>query len=765
MENKVNFYENIDDDPNDFTNAQQFVEDSIDHIVADTITSEARYSGFVVSKSTSTQISVTPGRLYSGGKVYASQDTAIPKDFVTNLPVAGKAIVAIVTWGSEDDTDVQPRQFLINAETRQAQAESKAMTHARIANVDFVIGTAAPAPTAPVVGAGYTIIGYATISQTGVDSVSNNADAQAPVLSDVERRTESLEAFEARVDPEISTLTSALAALSNGLSGSSNTKSALTRAFLAIADLNAKVGIPSNAADASSDYLLDGTNSDLANALSDCKVMEGIRFPDDGVSTSVFNIFNPFDPNAALKSNGMLLPAYTRYLRSSTGPKTGTVLANSYAYNEVDYTPQTVTQKRISYGTSFDVCTNSDFWKSGSYNPITSIFTLPDGETYNVAYTGQSYYAGLTSHEMLRLTQFWTDSVSDTYWDAVVQTTQTIPGFHLFESFLNGQDQWIDAIGVPFGSLAASGDVTLIITEAQATAQPDTAKVLAVTTVTFANLVANAENVFALANPVLLQSGKRYSIGVITTQGHQVGTTDGANFPQGTFLQLSASGFAAGDLTKHLCLNFYGCKFKNSAVSIQLQNLQLAGGITSIQILAPTIVPDSTNLTYEIQLAGVWTPLNAQTVGQLNSGGSLPPNIPIRVTMTGTQDMMPAVDLSKSSCTVSRPGTSFTHIYPKDARTPPVSSSTVGVILRLESYDENYHSVGVKLLTGASLTTEVSPSTVSLDKVSDGVYIGTYIFNLGTPVSPTAPYKIKTTGTTSSALITFLGSRIQDYIV
>ena len=53
-----------------------------------------------------------PGRLYSAGKVYASSSTAWSKDFITQLPVAGKKIAAVVTWGSEADTDVRPRQFL-----------------------------------------------------------------------------------------------------------------------------------------------------------------------------------------------------------------------------------------------------------------------------------------------------------------------------------------------------------------------------------------------------------------------------------------------------------------------------------------------------------------------------------------------------------------------------------------------------------------------------------------------------------------------------
>lgn len=166
MENKIIFHQNIDDDPTDFTRLQDFAESSLDHVVLDGISDRTKYTGFGVVKSAVTQITVDPGRLYSAGKVYASASTAWSKDFITQLPVAGKKIAAVVTWGSESDTDVRPRQFLINAETRQAEPQAVPLVHSRVANLNVVIGTEAPDPSAPLVDVGYTIIALVVLTSS-----------------------------------------------------------------------------------------------------------------------------------------------------------------------------------------------------------------------------------------------------------------------------------------------------------------------------------------------------------------------------------------------------------------------------------------------------------------------------------------------------------------------------------------------------------------------------------------------------------------------
>ena len=777
-ETRINILLDMELTPDVLVGMQDGPEASLDHVVGDTLVPDRGYAGLVASFA-GTVVTIGTGRLYNAGKVYAF-DTPATFDVLakSKLPVATKRIMLLVAYGTEQDSAPEQVNFLVEAQSTPAapvyKPQAMATEHQRLAVVQDAYGDEAPNPVYP--GTGLALpVAVAVLGPTGILSLQNIVDGQVPNLSDIARRTAALETFEATIGPEVSTLAATLA----GLSAAPNDQAQIGRLFLAIADLDAKVGIPSNAADASSDYLLDGTNSDLAHPLSNCRVMEGIRFADDGAADAVLDRFNPFE-TLSVVMGGVLFPAYDSYVRQTTGPATGDVIANAYTYQNVTYTQKTIARSRVRYGADFDVCTNSSFWNSGTYNPITSIFTLPDGETFRAAYdpsqtaaTGAGSgttasnaigYVGADGnvylHEMVRLEQFWTDTVSETYWDAVVQAPQVVPGFHLAESFLNGQEFWLPAVGFSLTALDAQGDVTVMVVQAGDNAQPNPASVLASVTVPYARL-ALGKNVAAFATPILVEAG-HVAIVIATTGSHRIATTDGASFPQGTFFALSPSGYAAGDLTKHLALDLYSVKFRQSVLSVQLKNLQLAGGITSIDILGGTVVPGATALTYEIQLGGVWVPLSGLTTGQLNAGGALNPNIPLRVTLAGTPDMMPALDLAHSNAHVSRPKTSLAHVWPKAPRTPPVSSSQIRVIQRFEAYDPAQHSWGGRLLTGTGYLVQTAPSSFTDVIGADGALTRTSVYNLAAAV---ASYKVLTLGTATTPLDVDHGASIKDYVL
>ena len=71
MENQVTFTQYAEAVPDDMNNLQQYVSDSIDHIVGDTLVPTVAYSGFNATKSGPAQVNIDPGRLYNSGKVYA----------------------------------------------------------------------------------------------------------------------------------------------------------------------------------------------------------------------------------------------------------------------------------------------------------------------------------------------------------------------------------------------------------------------------------------------------------------------------------------------------------------------------------------------------------------------------------------------------------------------------------------------------------------------------------------------------------------------
>lgn len=757
MEDRVIFAEYLENDPDDLDNMQGYIGDSIDHVVLDTIVPGRGYAGFAASKTGPAQVTVLSGRFYSGGAVYGLKVPTV-YDFTSSLPVAAKKIVLISIWGTEVDTNVQERNFLIAAtSTPQAPVyapQAVAMTHSRVVNIGSQAGSESPDPQAPVLASTLLLVATVVLSPTGVVSVVNDTDNQVPNLQDVEDRVVSLEAWEAIAGPEITSISSDIQRLSN-LIGSLNPNPDLVgRILLRLADLDAKEGIPSTSTDSSTDLFLTAGLSDTTNLLYSAKIMEGIRLPDAAANDTAIVIFNPLDANAMIR-NAVLFPAFDRSLRTRIGPISGAVQVSAYTFQTITATLLQISRQRIRYGTPFIVCTNSAFWASGTYNAATGIFTRA-GETFNLAYEGfVDNIHDVLNVPIYRATQFWVDTYTEPYWQ-YLSTDTTLSGTQIAETFPVGQDTWLESIGVTFTKLDSSGPVTLMVCHCLDTGQPDLTKVIGQVTVAFASLLLNVETNFPL-QPTYLQAGKRYAVVLLTAANHFVASAGANAFPTGTYFALTAGGYAAVDLTKHLALSIYACKFRNPLVSIQFANLQLSGGMTGIDINAGAIVPASTKLTYEIQLAGVWVALNAANAPNLNAGGNLPPNVPLRATFAGTPDIMPCINLGDSTVHVSRPALLGTHI---STELDPPSTTQIRIIERYEGFNVTYHTATVKLLTGTTFGTTVTPSSTT-DAIGDsGALERTYVFNLGAAVTK---YKIRTDYTTSTALAEFLVAWRKNY--
>ncbi|MEY9138502.1 hypothetical protein ABIE79_010030 [Bradyrhizobium diazoefficiens] len=724
MENKIIFHANIDDDPTDFTRLQDFAEASLDHVVLDGISNLTKYTGFGTTKSAVTQISVQPGRLYSAGKVYSSSETAWSKDFITQLPVAGKRIASVVTWGQETNTDIRPRQFLINAETRQAEPQAVPLVHARVASLNVVLGTEAPDPSAPLVDAGYTVIANVVLTPTGVDTITMITDNQLPSVQAHEQRIDDLEVFEETAGLQIKTLASDIAALKEAGSRGDVDAATMGRTLTRLAVLESKNGVVYNAIDSDANFFLDTSKTLLTDPLSHVKCEEGIRMPSAAEGAAALQIFNPLDPNATIK-NGIMFPAYTRQAWLQSGSITGELQVAAYSVQSFDMVQKMMSKQRIRYGDEFYVCTNSLFWQTGTYNGAGLFFR--DGQTYEVENPEATPY-----HAFIRLRQIWIDTWQEPYWEKVI-TTNTVLGTQIAETWLQGQNMWLDAVGVWFTRLAASGSCHFAICEVSDYGLPNTKAVIAQTTMLREQLVQGGETVVAF-QPTFLQAGKRYAVVVTTAADHWVATVPGQSFTSGTFFYVLDGAYAQGDAFKDLWMRLYRCKFNTARAVINLNPLQLAGGILAIDLLTGTVIPDGTSLTYEIQVGSTWYNFLDVDKYMLGQGGTIPPLLPLRAVFNGSVDCMPAINLADSSVFVSRPDVYAQHV--STTRTLPAASTSIRVIERYEYFDPVYHTASCKLLTGAGFGTQVSPSSVTtwIDPV-DGAYERTYVFNLGAAIT------------------------------
>lgn len=746
MESTVIFRDRQELQSADLNNAQDFSRASIDHIVRDAIDGGRAYTGFTASKTAATEITLSAGRLYSSGQVYG-RDENVVIDVFNSLPLVTKKRVAIVAYGQAVDTDVQPRDFLIDAQLGTTEPQSVAMENHRRAELSAVAGTESPDPAYPPTDANVTVICYALLDTSGIVSIEQWSQTQLPNLRLVSNRVSALEIWRGQISGQVDTLRTDLAALADRMQLFA-LKSDLVDVLKQLEDLRRKVYEPASYVFYGSNHFLDLIGSNIGHASFDAVVGEGIRFPNAGSQTSALSLLNPNNPYVGVNS-GLVLPKYTHGLRMNLAGYNGETRIAQYTFETTTITQLSRTRQRVRYGTMKTVCTNSSWWRNGTYDPVTGIFRI-NGETWEVAAADRANAA--INHKSVRVTQFWVDTYEEPYWD-YVKTTSSLSGQQVAQTFLNSQDGWLSQVGLYFSRKATSGDVNVLVCET-AYGMPDLSRVISRTLVPAASIQVGATGADAALPalvettvpivPTYLKSGRRYAIVLVTTGDHYVAMTNTDNgVVQGTFFVSTDGAFFAGNLVSDMKMRLYFAKFDAGRVSVELSPLQLAGGILDIDLLFDGITPPACRIDFEVQVAGAWIALDAAPNGPNLS--SLPAILPLRAVMTGTTDLMPGIGLTASQSVVSRNKTAFTWVG--SMRTLGSPTSSVKIIVDLQSYNETKHDCTVSLLTGSTLAGTEAADVVEDKTLPDGTIRRTVIFN----VTSVSYYAVKIVGATNSA--------------
>ena len=761
MEKSVIFRDRQELQSADLNNVQDFARASLDHIVKDAIESNKGYTGFSASKTAAAEVTLTAGRLYAGGEVYDSPDDVV-LDLFNLLPLVTRKRVAIVAWGQSVDTDVQPRDFLIDAQLGTTEPQSVAMENDRHCEVSTVAGTESPDPSYPTTDANVTVIAYVVLDTTGVVSIERWTATELPNLSLVADRVTLLELWRGQISGQVDTLRTDLSALADRMKTLA-LKSDLVDLTGQLEDLRKKVYEPAAYIYYGTDHFLDktGTNEDAQGY--DAVVDEGIRFPGAGTATGALALLNPNDVYVTQSSN-FVLPKYAPAVRMDlTGYSSETRMA-VYSYETTDVVTLYRARERRRYGGSMTVCTNGAWWRSGSYDSVTNTFRI-NGETWEVA-AGDVARASI-NHQMIRVTQFWTDTYEEPYLDSVT-TTHNISGQQVAQTFLNSQDGWLTQVGLYFSRKADAGDVSVVVCET-AFGMPDLKRAIALTTVSVGSIQTGAisggaglpslvETKVSLP-PTYLKAGRRYAIVLITAGDHYVAMSDSDNaVVQGTFFTSTDGAFFAGNLVEDMKLRLYFAKFERPRLSVEFSPLQLAGGILDIDILNEGITPPACRTDFEVQINGAWVPFAAYPSGPNLTG--LPALLPLRATLTGTTDLMPGfgIGAAKSQTAVTRPKTAFTWIG--TTRNLGSASSSIKVAVDLQAFDDAKHDCTVALMTGAALDTEEAADVVEDVTLLDGTIRRTVTIN---PAAAIDTYAIKIVGSATSAAELFHVAELIEY--
>lgn len=754
MESQVIFRDKQELQSADLNNLQDFARDSMDHIVKDAIDPGKGYSGFAATKTAATEVTLSPGRLYAAGAVYARDDNAVI-DLFNQLPLVTRKRVAIVAWGQEQETDVQPRDFLIDAQTGQTEPQSVAMESHRRAEISAVAGVEGPDPAYPPTDANVTVICYVLLDTNGVVSIEQWTATQLPNLRDVANRVTTLEGWRTNISGQVDTLRTDLSALAERMKMYA-LRSELIDLTAQLEELRRKVYEPASYYHYATNHFLDDTDTNDGATGYDAVVNEGIRFAQANSATSELALLNPSNVYVAVNS-GFVLPKYSHSLRMDLTGYSGEERLSAYTYETTTMVQLTRTRRRVRYGPAFSVCTNAAWWRQGYYDPINRIFTTIAGGSFALVDPAQlpDWYNGRERQgnaHFIRLWAYWVDYYDEPYW-AFVTNSSSVSGQQVAQTFLNSQDGWLTKIGLYFSRLANSGDVNVAICET-AYGMPDLSKVVQRVTVPFASLKTGAISGGAalpslvetpvVIPPTFLKAGKRYAVVVITAADHYVAMSNSDNAKvQGTFFASTDGAFFAGNLVEDMKMRLYYAKFERTRLSVELQPLQLAGGILNLDFLTEMIEPPSTAVTYEVQVNGAWVPLGAAPNGPNLT--SLPAVLPLRVTLTGSTDLMPGLSLTGSQAIVSRPKTLFKWV--SDLRTLGSPTDSIKVIVDLQAFDEADHDLTISLRTGVDQLGSESADSVSSITLPDGTIRRTAVFN----VTAVSNYSVVIDGAAASA--------------
>lgn len=742
----------------DMDNFVDNIKKSDDDIVVDALQRGRRFTGLVVQTTSSTSVSVGAGRLWFDGARYYLDDTGgLPLDLLPIKPTLQKRIIAIVAYPETVQSDLEYRDYETDAETGVKEPRQVNVNEYRHIRLEAVAGAQAVSPQNPVIDASAVIIAYVSMDTTGITSVARNFAAELDNLGDVAGRVTGLEDWRDQVDPQIGAITSQIADIESRLSriGSNELQYALA---VDMARVKEKMAIPAAYVNYRADFFLNDSQSDKTAMGYAARTDEGLRFAPEAENETQLAIFNQYNPDVMTSGDGMVLPKYENILSRVVKGGVGEMSLAQYAYELRTTTLLTTTRARVRYGAEFEQSAGSQFFLSGQFTPgVNATYQINlfqrAGETFQAYETGRTDAEG---YKIYRFSQFWQDSLSSPYWSRV-NSQQNLTGYAFVETFVQQRDAWVTGISARVSKKPNSGNLYVGICEATDAGYPDITRMITLVHQDAPAWVPEGGYGYNIVDtpPIFLKGGKRYGYVLMTQADYWVQVVETGTSPTtGTLFYGLNGGVWQSEPNRHIMFDLRFASFKQNQVSVDLQGLSLSGGISAIDLLSEQIVPDSTSLTFEVQINGVWKPLSATTTASVLA--AKPPLVPLRAVFSGTSDIMPGLRLANSRCRVSRPKTALKHVTKTETLAAP--SSSIKTVAQLRNFDAAHHTHTQTLLVGAGYTTVETADSV-VDVVRGDVTERTCVFNLAAPASS---YKRVVAQTTDDAANLFVVDSLSD---
>jgi hypothetical protein len=775
LENQIIFRPNQSVKSSDFSNMESYIQQSFDDIVYDGIDPGQKYSGLAVSMTGPTQITIAPGRYYSGGQVFVVANATVIS-VQANLPVATNKIGTVIAWGVSQEQSIESRAILINADTKQFSPQEVTTESSRLAQLSVVYGAESGAPTRGVIGSSVIAIADVFMNNAGIVSITMDPTTQLSSVADVQEEVGAITIWQAQVGQQINTLSSDLAKVKASIPPDlSAAVAAIAAQLLQIWNILAK---PSGPFWSAVDRFINIGDTNTSHAGYSAKVEDGLRFP--GTATAVqtaITLLNPIDPKVITVGN-ITLPAYTPVVRYSLVPPNANwasrayvlissfpVVSRSFVRRHLsrhvvrygDYCVSPISPAGNAHGVALtNLCGKSVVANQSSAPGLAEIARRPDMDYYKCQRGGgepytpnwASFWAKLNVAKLSaeRPNVCWHDHYDDPYWDAIIETGSHT-GSAFAQSWLNQSNGWMTHANIWLRDVAGSGDLTIQVVEVDSTLRPDHTKVMASAVVPVANLVAGAAGNQIAITPAYLQGGTHYALIVHTPGNHSfyiVGSVELAEYgyPSGCFFYYDTTQvWLLSSAPQALFMQVLMAQFTLNRYEVAMASPALSGGISAMRVTAAAQVPQGTSLSWEVQNGGIWYPLNSNTPGAFAGSPSL---VPLRAVFTGTSDLMPGIDLTQAENEVTLTATSLTHW--SDGRSLGSATSSVKIDYYVNGWDAAHHTLDVRLETGGVTSGAAGTITTTPDPTDPTQVKIEFVF---TPSAITA-YDIKTIVTTTT---------------
>jgi len=516
MQKQIIFRDRQEFQPADPNNLQDYAAKTFGDLVGDAVADEPKYAGFDVAEKTATEVTVSAGRYYNDGVIYATDD-ATDKSLFSALPLATKKVVAITVWGDTNDTNVEPRDFLVDLTSGETEPQAVAMTRWRQAVVDYVAGLESASPQPPDVTGSQTVVALVTLTTTGIESIEMQTAHRLPQSQRIDTRLASVELWKLQAEPRISSIASDLAALAEKSTALASHETIINMAA-DLANLRQELNLPDGVINWDSDHFIDDSKSDNTGAGYTCITDAGLRPGHAGSSVAPLALLSPNDPSVSKSANNLVLPLYTHERRLQTVGYAGSVPINQYPAFAWSWYGYGWYPWRYHWGWAWPY--SYWYWNTIYYG----YYARTLGVDYRRGRVLVQYFDPVRRYWYRR----WT------YLYELGNTPSTQTGSMLAQTFLNSNAMWLTKVGLHFTAVQAGHDVTVLITECES-GKPDLTKVLTSTTLTAEGIAsASGGETQVSLEPTFLEAGQRYAVVLVSAGAHSVAIVDGGNYTQGT---------------------------------------------------------------------------------------------------------------------------------------------------------------------------------------------------------------------------------------